>query len=262
MKVSSGTGQVISQAILDWLEKREIPMSKVMGFGSDGAKAMTGRKEGVTGHLLRENPMMLNFHCIAHRLALVSSQAANEIPYMKDYQETLTSLFYFFKASASRCEKLASMQELLNEPSLKIKEVHEVRWMSIYKAVETVYRSMDSLILLFSTEKEAKAKGFAKKLGNSDFISTTYMLMDILPIITELCLVFQKTDLDVSMVQVSVEQCIKDLERYKGGDHLHKTYVDELKEHVTTVDNRLTFKGKSHHFERPEKYGESEKHFC
>ena len=49
------------------------------------------------------------------------------------------------------------------------------------------------------------------------------MLMDILPIITELCLVFQKTDLDVSMVQVSVEQCIKDLERYKGGDHLHKT---------------------------------------
>ena len=24
---------------------------------------------------------------------------------------------------------------------------------------------------------------------------------------------------------------------------MHKTYVDELKEHVTTVDNRLTFKG-------------------
>ena len=135
------------------------------------------------------------------------------------------------------------MQELLNEPNLKVKEVHEVHWMSIYKAVETVYRSIDSLISLFSTEKDAKPKGFAKKLGNSDFISTTYMLMDILPIITELCMVFQKTDLDVFTVQVSVQQCIKDLERYKGGDHLHKTYVDELKEHVTTVDNRLTFKG-------------------
>ena len=56
------------------------------------------------------------------------------------------------------------MQELLNEPNLKVKEVQEVCWMSIYKAVETVYRSMDSLISLFSIEKDAKAKGFAKKL--------------------------------------------------------------------------------------------------
>ena len=98
VKVSSGTGQVVSQAILDCLEKREIPMSKIMGFGSDGAKAMTGRKEGVTGHLLRENPVILNFHCIAHPLALVSSQAANEIPHMMDYQETLTSLFLLFQS--------------------------------------------------------------------------------------------------------------------------------------------------------------------
>ena len=96
------------------------------------------------------------------------------------------------------------MQEVLNEPNLKVKEVHEVHWMSIYKAVETVYRSTDSLISLFSTEKDAKPKGFTKKLGNSDFISTTYMLMDILPIITELYMVFQKTDLDVFTIQVSV----------------------------------------------------------
>ena len=98
---------------------------------------------------------------------------------------------------------------------MKVKEVHEVRWMSIYKAVETVYRSLDSLLSVFSTDKDPKAKGYSKKLGNSDFISTTYMLMDVLPIITELCLVFQKTDLDVSLVQVSVEQCLRDLESYK-----------------------------------------------
>ena len=56
----------------------------LMGFGSDGARAVTGTKEGVTGHLMRETPMLLNYHCVAHRLALVSSHAAASIPYMKE----------------------------------------------------------------------------------------------------------------------------------------------------------------------------------
>lgn len=160
-----------------------MPLSKVMGFGSDGAKAMTGTKEGVTGHLLRVNPMLLNYHCIAHRLALISSQTADSVPYLKEYQDILTGLFYFFKGSANRNEKLKDIQSLLDEPTLKVKEVHEVRWLSIYKAVETVYRCLDSLLSLFSTEKDPKAKGYSKKLGNTDFITTTYMLMDILPIL-------------------------------------------------------------------------------
>ena len=54
-----------------------------------------------------------------------------------------------------------------------------------------------------------------KKIGNSGFISTTYLLMDILPVITELWLVLQKTDLDISMVEICVDSCIRDLEKIK-----------------------------------------------
>jgi len=39
--------------------------------------------------------------------------------------------------------------------------------------------------------------------------------MDVLPVITELCLVLQKTDLDISMVEVCVDSCIRDLEKIK-----------------------------------------------
>lgn len=69
-----------------------------MGFGSDGATAMTGKDKGCTGRLLLKNPMMINYHC----LALVISQAANNVPYLKEYQETLTGIFYFFKSSSLR----------------------------------------------------------------------------------------------------------------------------------------------------------------
>ena len=57
------------------MEQKGLKVGKVMGLGTDGANVMTGKGEGVTGHLLRENPMMVNVHCMAHRLALVSSQA-------------------------------------------------------------------------------------------------------------------------------------------------------------------------------------------
>ena len=50
--------------------------------------------------------------------------------------------------------------------------------------------------------------------------------------------------MDVSLVQVSVDQCLKDLERYKTGEPapLHPTSLDQLKEHLKTVNGRLMFK--------------------
>ena len=58
--------------------------------------------------------------------------------------------------------------------------------------VITVYKCLDSLITYFTTDKDAKSKGFSKKLIQHNFIGTTYLLMDVLPVISELCLIFQK----------------------------------------------------------------------
>ena len=79
--------------------------------------------------------------------------------YLKEYQEILTGIYYFMKASASRTDKLQLVQKLLNEPVLKVKEVHEIRWLAVYQAVETVYRSLDSLLTFFHSETSAKGKG-------------------------------------------------------------------------------------------------------
>ena len=153
-------------------------------------------------------------------------------------------MFYFFKASANRTGQLASVQTLLEEPNLKIKEAHEVRWLSVYLAVQTVYKCLDSLITYFTTDKDAKSKGFSKKLIQHDFIGTTYLLMDVLPVISELCLIFQKSDLDVAMVQVSIEHCKSSLEKLKAGEVPHDTYMEQLQnEHLTVESDKVYFKG-------------------
>ncbi len=150
LKITSATGRDIADVIKEYLDSNGIPMDKVSGFGTDGASVMTGKKEGATGYLMRLNPAILNIHCIAHRLALCSSQAANSVPYLKDYQEVIVGLFYHFKRSANRADGIKTIQQLLDEPQLKYSEVHEVRWLSFYKAY-------------FAQQSDPRSKGYAKK---------------------------------------------------------------------------------------------------
>lgn len=72
-----------------------------------------------------------NIHCIAHRLALCSAQAAEKISYPKEFSEFLKSLFYYFKHSSNRVEGLKKVQEMLDKPALRVKEVYDVRWLAV-----------------------------------------------------------------------------------------------------------------------------------
>ncbi|KAK3107310.1 hypothetical protein FSP39_011602 [Pinctada imbricata] len=217
--ISSATGEGIFNSIKDHLSSRGVTISKVSGLGTDGATVMTGQKNGLTGQFLRHNPHLLNTHCSAHRVALCSEQAAGGIPAMKYYQSILESLFYYFKKSPQRCEQVAAVQALLDEPSLKYREVHQIRWLSFYQALDAVYRTLDSLLTYFSSRKnDPKAEGLKKKLSQDFFLYMTYALMDILQPVMKLNLFFQAKDVDISLVKTAVDTCTKDLELLQQGD--------------------------------------------
>lgn len=115
-----------------------------------------------------ENPHMVNVHCVAHRLALCTSQAAAKIPYMQKHQQILTYLFYYFKGSSKREMRLKHIQDILDDPCLTIKEIHSVRGLSYFNALTTVFRTLDSVLTylaeLHSTGKDPKASGLKKKV--------------------------------------------------------------------------------------------------
>lgn len=72
----------------------------------------------------RLNPNVISVHCIAHKMQLCVSQVAEKVKHLKK--------------SALRTERLKAVQEVLNEPQLKFKEIHRVRWLSFYKLLETL----------------------------------------------------------------------------------------------------------------------------
>ena len=85
-KLAGGTTEQIVDSLLEVMETRHLPMEKLFGIATDGASVMTGTRSGVKTRMKGRNPFMLSIHCIAHRLALASGQAADNIPYLKKYQ--------------------------------------------------------------------------------------------------------------------------------------------------------------------------------
>ena len=84
------------EAISAYLTEKELPLSKLMGCGSDSAAVMTGRVSGVVTRLHRSNPYIVAIHCVACRLALACSQAGEKVPYVQKFKKALTTLYLFF----------------------------------------------------------------------------------------------------------------------------------------------------------------------
>ena len=85
------------------------------------------------------------------------------------------------------CDQVESIQKVLEDPVLRVREVHSVRWLSFFMALETVYRTIDSLITFFQSRpvSDAKAAGLKKKVGQELFLRILYGMMDWLqPIMT------------------------------------------------------------------------------
>ena len=158
-EMHEGNGKAISETIHEVFAKKNIPAKRINGLGSDGAAVMTGRSEGTTGYMLRRNPHLINSHCLAHREALCTSQTAKKVPALQDYQETLTALILYTKHSPNKRSKLKDFQKVLDDPQLKYKEVYEVRWLSFFTALETVFKTIDSLLCYLNQVKSNDPKG-------------------------------------------------------------------------------------------------------
>lgn len=230
------SGEGIANSIIKTMSQFGVPAHKIMGFGSDGANVMTGRKKGATGMLLRHNPHMINVHCMAHRLALCTSQAADAVPDMKSYHETVTSLYYYFKLAPARVARFSEIQQLLDGQELRVREVHGVRWLSFFGALEVVFRSLDSLLTYFQENTDAKAVKLKEKIATTKFISITYLMMDIMPIVTRLCQFLQTPNLDIAQVQVKLSATLNDLELLLNSEVTPGHYQKLLKTDLPPVE--------------------------
>jgi hypothetical protein len=116
----------ITKVLVDIFEKKKI-LSKLVAFASDGASVMLGKNEGVAAKLSRicTYPLIVN-HCVAHRLALACKDAKKEVKFYGEVETLVKKIYNYFKNSCSRIQKLQEIQNILDDPILKIKRLYEI----------------------------------------------------------------------------------------------------------------------------------------
>ena len=108
--------------------------SKLVGFITDGASVMTEKHNGAVKQMLNAQAEpapskceAVGVHCAAHKLRLAASQAGDGLLYVKKFKDILRKLYDFFDNSSVRTAGLGAVQELLNDPKLKLLQPSSTR---------------------------------------------------------------------------------------------------------------------------------------
>jgi hypothetical protein len=142
VELPGGTSPEIVDTVLKIFTPRNISIDKLCGMATDGASAMVGCRTGVTTPLEEKNPYLVSIHCIAHRLALASGQAADSVPYIKQYQLYVNNMYKYFHYSTTHMHKLKEIQSILQLAERKFHQVFHTRWLSFEGAVSAIVASI------------------------------------------------------------------------------------------------------------------------
>ena len=188
IELPGGTASEIVETVLKVFTLRGMPLEKLCGIATDGASAMVGSRTGVTTQLKRKNPFIVSIHCIAHRLALASGQAADAVPYVKKYQLYVNNIYRYFHYSPKHAAKLKEIQSILHSAERKFPQVFHTRWLSFEGSVDAIVASLDPLytLLIEDSSSDPTAKGILDFMVTFSFLATTYLLADILPVLARL----------------------------------------------------------------------------
>ncbi|XP_070546167.1 uncharacterized protein C17orf113-like [Ptychodera flava] len=215
--IPAGNAETVTAAIFAELERRNIDSRKVIGLGSDGASVMTGRHNGVGVRMRRVNPYLTQVHCAAHRVALASSDASKGVEQVAKYRRTVNSVYNYF---ASRYERLRELNRALNNLDfLSLKQPCSVRWLSLSRAVKSIQSNWPALVMELDEDARTNptADGTVRQLKQYAFIALTHTLADVLPIMDRLNLVFQRENVNLSLVKPMVNATIASLDELQRG---------------------------------------------
>ena len=128
--IPEGTADTITKEITKTLDDLNLEISKLTSFASDGAATFTGSKNGVCKQLQKINTKLITNHCRDHRLALACKDSWKGLSIMEKTDDLLQNIYKYYKYSHVHTEQLKTVQKVMKEANLVIKQAKHHRWLS------------------------------------------------------------------------------------------------------------------------------------
>lgn len=124
-----------------------IPFTNCVGFASDNAAVMVGKKSGVRSLFLKQNPNMFTLGCMCHSIHLCSSAAAKKIP--QNIEVLLRNIYVYFSHSTKKQIEFKEFQEYFNVEKHKILKTSFTRWLALEQVVARTLEQWPAILHYF-----------------------------------------------------------------------------------------------------------------
>ena len=108
---------------------------------------------------------------------------------------------------------------MINTPSLNLKEVKDVTWLSHDNAVQTLQRTLTAVLIALGREGaengEPAAIGLMRVMKCYEFVACLNLTCKVLPRLSHLSRLFQAKYVQLSTIKPYLNACTKILELYK-----------------------------------------------
>ncbi|KAK9847359.1 hypothetical protein WJX84_010111, partial [Apatococcus fuscideae] len=153
VKLFSKTGLSLFETLKLVLGILGIDMSKVTAMFTDGDAAMTGRENGLRGHLQRLNPFLLSAHCAAHKTNLVLAAMASTHDRLDQLDKVLQKTHNYFGRSPKKYQMWKRFAEMNGLTATKVPMFNKTHWFSRKQCINFMLKSLPILILFFASRK-------------------------------------------------------------------------------------------------------------
>ncbi|PIK35588.1 putative zinc finger protein [Apostichopus japonicus] len=181
--------------------------SKLVGFGSDGASVMTGRRSGVGARMKEHQPKLQTVHCIAHRLELAIKQASKNVPMVCKMDQFLINIFLFYHNSTLNRGLLRRTAEALGVTRFIPTRTGGTRWIGhTQNALTNLLSGYPAIVQHLleikehnqtSNDSKGKSAGFLKLLLSRPFLGFLHFMVDVTNILGRLSRTFQRMDMNL-----------------------------------------------------------------
>ena len=138
-------------------------------------------------------PHLIEYHCVAHREALAVGDAYRSISYFIKLESVIKAIFSHFSHSSVRTANLKNVFTVLERKHIRLKKIHDIRWLSRMEAVEAIVKSYEVLVTYFEdlSQQDVVATGLVKQLKTYCFVLYLHFLLDVLTTLGQLSKTFE-----------------------------------------------------------------------
>uniref|UniRef100_A0A915HT37 DUF4371 domain-containing protein n=1 Tax=Romanomermis culicivorax TaxID=13658 RepID=A0A915HT37_ROMCU len=155
-ELTGTTGKKVADSLLDSLKMYNFNINEIVAQGYDGASNMSSRDKGVHGRIKEIVPTAEYFWCAAHRLNLVTTDAAADLSIAQTLS-CIKEIINYLNGSVKRASILKNLVEelVLENRKRKLKNICPTRWVERHEALlefkdfyPTIYKLLKLLLTL------------------------------------------------------------------------------------------------------------------